>query len=222
MTAHPHFRWVRPARQARSLETTERLLDSAEELIAEKGFRDVPVAEIARRAGFSVGAFYARFRDKEGMLRCLEERFLDEARATADDTLEPARWEGSTVYDIVREMVAFLVRIHRERGGVLREILALGGDPEIREQRERLIARVCDRLSALVLARRDEVGHPDPDAATRFSLRLAVGLLSEAMLSGDVGAHGVPRSDDRLIEELVRTLLRYLEVRPAEVGPARS
>ena len=56
--------WVRPPQQARSQETLNRLLDAAEQLVAEKGFDDTPVAEVARRAGSSVGAFYSRFREK--------------------------------------------------------------------------------------------------------------------------------------------------------------
>ena len=49
----PGLQWVRPPQQARSQETLERLLDAAETLIAEKGFEDTPVAEVASRAGSS-------------------------------------------------------------------------------------------------------------------------------------------------------------------------
>ena len=71
MTPGSELRWIRPPQQARSQETLERLLDAAETLVAEKGFDDTPVAEVARRAGSSVGAFYTRFPDKDALLHAL-------------------------------------------------------------------------------------------------------------------------------------------------------
>jgi AcrR family transcriptional regulator len=211
---HPHFRWIRPIRQARSQQTLERLLDSAEALIGEKGFADAPVAEIARRAGFSVGAFYARFRDKEALLHCLQGRLFDEAVATADVTLASGRWRGVGLVDVVEELVAFLVEIHRERAGILREIVVRApADSRIDERKERLVAHICDRLQLLLLERGAEIRHPAPDTAARFAFRVVLGVLKEAVLFAGPAAHGIPRSDAALTEELSRVFLAYLGVR---------
>ena len=83
MTEQPNFRWMRPVRQARSQATLERLLESTESLLANKGFEGVTVAEIAMRAGLSVGAVYSRFRDKDALLQCLLDRFTAEATAAS-------------------------------------------------------------------------------------------------------------------------------------------
>jgi len=215
---HPRFRWIRPVRQARSQQTLERLLDSAEVLIGEKGFADAPVAEIARRAGFSVGAFYARFRDKEALLHCLQGRLFDEARATADAALEPERWRGVGLVDVAEELVAFLVEIHRERAGILREIVVRAPvDARVDERKERLIAHICDRLQPLLLERGDEIRHPEPDVAARFAFRVVLGVLKEAVLFAGPEAHGIPRSDAALSGELSRVFLAYLGVH-APVG----
>ena len=72
-------------KQPRSERTQERLLRAAEKLILEKGLADASVPEIARRAGSSVGGFYARFPDKDALLRALEERFFArDARARGE------------------------------------------------------------------------------------------------------------------------------------------
>jgi AcrR family transcriptional regulator len=208
-----HFRWIRPARQARSQQTLERLLDSAEALIAEKGFEDVPVAEIASRAGFSVGAFYARFRDKAALLHCLQDRFVAEARATADTALAPERWREASIADIAGELVAFLVEIHRERAGILREILVRAhAHPQIDARKQRLITHICELLRPLLLERRSEITHPQPALAADFAFRLVLGVLKEAILFGGPGAHGIPSSDASLAEELTRAFLGYLGV----------
>ncbi len=91
----PDLRWVRAPQQARSQETLDRILDAAEALVTEKGFEEATVAEVARRAESSVGAFYARFRDKTGLLYALHDRYLEQAMATADLALDPARWAGT-------------------------------------------------------------------------------------------------------------------------------
>ena len=208
------LRWIRPAQQVRSRETFQRLMDSAEELMAEKGFADVPVAEIARRAGFSVGAIYARFRDKAGILRCLRERFWDGARATVDAALTPTRWEGATVPEVAHETIAFMVQVHRDRIGILREIMGSAhADPEVSARLEELIAHVCQKLTGLLLARADEIGHPEPVLAVEFGFRLLLGVMKEAILFGCAGTYGIPKSDERLTEELTRAFLGYLGAR---------
>ena len=113
--ATPDLRWVRAPQQARSQETLDRILDAAESLVTEKGFEDATVAEVARRAGSSVGAFYARFRDKTGLLYALYDRYLEQAMATADVALDPERWQGTAIPDLLRSVVRFLVEVYRER-----------------------------------------------------------------------------------------------------------
>ena len=157
MTASPDLRWIRPPHQARSQETLERILDAAEALIADKGYEDATVQEIVRRAGSSVGAFYTRFRDKDGLLYAIYERYLEQAIATADDALEPARWDGVAIPELVRSVVGFLVGVYRERSGLIRAfVLRNHMDAEFQARQERLSHYVHDKLVALLLARRDE------------------------------------------------------------------
>lgn len=63
-------------KQARSEQTLRRILEAAERLIGEKGLGDVSIPDIVREARSSVGGFYARFKDKNELLRALEERFF--------------------------------------------------------------------------------------------------------------------------------------------------
>jgi hypothetical protein len=62
---------------------------------------------------------YSRFHDKIGVLHCLQDRFVEEAHLTTDVTLDPDRWDGAGIDEIVGELVAFLVQVYREGGGVL-------------------------------------------------------------------------------------------------------
>jgi AcrR family transcriptional regulator len=205
---------VRPPQQARSQETLDRILDAAEALAAEKGFADAPVTEIVRRAGSSVGAFYARFPDKQALLHALYDRFLEQATATADDALDPARWEGARIPELVGEVVRFLVEIYRERRGLMRAfVVRQRSDQTLQARRERLSHYVNDKLAALLLARRDEIAHPHPERAAAFGLTLVFSTLDDVMLFGEMRSGRLALSDADLAAELTRAYLAYLGTR---------
>ena len=108
-------------KQARSERTLYRLLDAAEALIAEKGLAEVSIPEIVRRARSSVGGFYARFRDKNELLRALEERFYRELSVRLDDLVDEERWSGAPTEAIPSSSVP---------GGWTRSSRTLGKSPD--------------------------------------------------------------------------------------------
>src|SRR5262249_43209167 len=183
----PELRWVRPPRQARSQQTLDRILDTAETLISEKGFDDTPVAEIARRAGSSVGSFYSRFPAKGALLGAISERFLAQAIATADAALDPMRWQRASIDEICAAFVRFLIEIHREQRGLLRAFaLRARVDPEFQARRERLVEHVGAALSALLFAHRGEIQHADPQRAAAFALTMVFSSLEHTILFGEL------------------------------------
>jgi len=219
----PDLHWIRPPRQARSQETLERILDAAEALVAEKGFEDTPVSEIVARAGSSVGAFYARFHDKEGLLHALYERYYEEAVATTDATLAPARWEGAETAELVSAVIPFLVSIFRERRGLMRAFVVRNHThPEFQARVERLSHYVIARLCALLLERSEELGHPDPERAARFAMLLVFSALESTILFGETRSSLLSLTDEDLAAELTRSTLAYLGVAPSPDSVAAS
>ncbi len=214
-TAEVELRWIQPPKQARSQRTLERILDSAEILISEKGFADTSVAELGCRAGSSVGAFYARFQDKDGLLHALYDRYLEQATATADDALDRERWKDSSVREIVSEVVRFLVAIYREQAGMIRAfVLRNRSDPEFQLRQERLSQYVSDKLTALLLERRGEIGHNDPELALRLGFSMVLGTIENEVLFGELRCGPRELSDDDFSDELTRAYLAYLAVDP--------
>jgi AcrR family transcriptional regulator len=210
--------WVRPPRQARSHLTLGRILDAAESLLAEKRWEDASVAEIAKRAGSSVGAFYARFRDKDALLSALHERFVEEAMATADYAMSAQRWEKASITEIVRELVAFQVRIQDQRRGLLRAIAIRATEsPELQIRGQRGTRHIEDLFTRLVVARRHEILHPVPVVAAAFASRLIAGVTLQRLLfpQASIDAPGVS-----LVEELTHAALAYLGVFPEDAVDA--
>jgi AcrR family transcriptional regulator len=206
--------WIRPPQQARTRRTLTKLLDAAESLAGERGFDEAGIVEIAERAGSSVGGFYRRFRDKQGLLHALHERFCEEARATADAALDPERWSGASAAEILPEFVDFLVRIFREREGLFRAFLMRGAsDQEVRQRTERLFAYIADKLAALLAERSEEIGHPEPPLAAAFGLHVVIGALDHSALGTTTFALG----DERLAPQLSQAFLAYLGVKSPSI-----
>jgi AcrR family transcriptional regulator len=207
------LRWIRPPQQERSRQTLDRLLDAAETMVAEKGFADTSVAEVARRADSSVGAFYTRFPNKQALLHALYDRYLEQAMATADDALDPGRWRGVGIPEILREVVRFLVAIFRDQRGLIRAFTIAGhSEPEFLARRDRLSHYVSTRLSELLLARSAEIGHPEPRRACHFGLTMVFATLDDVMLFAETRPSDLVLEDEPLAAELARMFLAYLDV----------
>jgi AcrR family transcriptional regulator len=205
--------WVKPVHQARSQETLERLLDAAEEVISERGFNNATVSEIVRRGKSSVGAMYARFNDKDSLLVCLHERFCEQGLATAEVALDTKRWDGSTIGEIFSAAMPFLVHTYHMKRGLIRAFIVRGsGDHEFAERAARLSRAISEKLIALLMARRDEICHPDPVLAVDFALRMTFDTLDQATLYWDVQRSKIQYTPEQLAEELTRAFLSYLGV----------
>jgi len=218
-THHPLIRWIHPPHQGRSQETLDRLLDAAEELLATRGFDEITVPEIASRAKSSVGAFYARFKDKNSMLHALHQRTCDDAYAAMERGLDPADWEGLGVAEVVRVFVASLLELHRERPGILLAVLDQARvDVEIQSRHEALRRFIARRLTDLLLARREEIQHPDLGVACDFAIRQIYAVTRTEIygLGGVLGGDRLP--EERVVRELTRSVLAYLGV-PDDAEP---
>lgn len=215
------LRCVAPPKQARSEQTLRRILDAAERLIEERELADASIPEIVRRAGSSVGGFYARFRDKDELLRALEERFFQELYGRLEELTRPGRWQGATIAEIVRPCVVELVTTMRERGALLRCFLVRAArDPEIFEDGLRFRRRVAQRVGVLLLERRHEIRHPDPELAVDLGVQIAFGLVQQAAILGEIRVGRRSLSDAEIVDELVRNFLAYLGI--AVVGESEA
>jgi AcrR family transcriptional regulator len=154
----------RPA--GRSEDTSrQRILDAAEELIAQDGFDATPTARIARQAGVPKGLVFYYFPKKIDVLLAL----LDERLATAP-LLEPG--DVVTRGDVAGTLVRLAERL--DLGGresaVLRTIIWREADthPEVRRclaELYRVLFRVTRRV--VIAAGSVAAGHPRLDAAVQ-------------------------------------------------------
>jgi AcrR family transcriptional regulator len=211
----------RSPRQARSRASRERILDAAEAVVAAKGFEAAAVAEVVARAGSSVGVFYARFRDKRGLLHALYDRFHRDAQARLDAALDPERWAAAPTAPLVQALVRTLVDLHRERRGLARAFaVEAARDPELQARRDRLSQHLAGRLAERLRGRPGEIAHHHPERASAFGMAVVASTIEGAVLFDRLRTGALAPSDGDLAAELARLLLAYLGVPKDEARPA--
>ena len=187
-----------------------RLLDAAEELLEARGVSGMTISAIVKEARSSVGAFYARFDDKDTLLRCLFERFYREAELTADAALDPGRWADLPLRETLASTIAFTAATFLERRGIIAAIEERSvTDPDLTEPARALGALISERLLALAAARGEVFGHPDPERAVALCVWLVLSALGNWAYSG--ADDNAPPGDPAVFAaEVTDMVYRYL------------
>jgi len=156
--------WVNTPQQARSQETLDRFLEATEQLLREKPFDDITIAEIVDRAGRTVGSFYARFDDKIGVVKTLTARRLAAMRYLGDEMLDPEVWKSYTVRELVETSMKTLCNLYETYGHVFRAGLTMpANDAEGQGQRNRHYDHLAKQLCSALIA------HPEVDETARLA-----------------------------------------------------
>ena len=201
--------WGRPPEQARSARTAGRILDSAQQLLDKNDFDDLSVPQIVANAGCSVGAFYGRFRDKEGLLEALDERYVEVFAEQIERTWEKAGQKKAPLDEIVHDTIAELVAFHRTNRGLVRTLISRARrkpDSGYRRREERLNALV-PRFVDLVLSEQYHLAQDNVPSAVSLGMLMLLFTIREFVL-WDHLARIVPLSDEALIDELTRAFLK--------------
>jgi AcrR family transcriptional regulator len=181
--------------------TRDRLVAAAAEVFAEKGYDRAGVQEIARRAGFTTGAIYGRFRGKAELL-------LAAIEAQSDDEFEQLfaehQFEGKAT-DIITTVGSHLVTEEFDNGQalLLEAFVAARRDPEVAVMLRRVIEERTCALIALVddAKRTGGIDHAlDTLSIVRFCHAVGLGFLL-------FGAIELPRPAARPWETLIDRLV---------------
>ena len=206
--------------QKRSRQSLDAIVGATKTLLAEKGHEGLTVPEVVVRARCSVGCFYGRFESKEALLSYVSQRFFEEAEAGWQQFLDATRWENAQAFSIIEEMVRNTVVCTRADEALLRAFTLYWQTAELdagtREAAARYYQRLFDGLAELLLARRNQVSHPQPELAVRFAIEWMDATITERLLLRTSRLNQVVMTDEELVHELTRALTCYLGI----PGPA--
>ena len=215
--------WLHAPKQDRSQRTTAKIRTAALEAFAEERFDVVSVSDLAKRAGVSVGGFYARFKNKDALLHALDECMLDEMLQSVRRAMDPDRLDGATLADVVEAYVRPMVRFFVRRRSVARQIVIRARttqDAGFLERIQQFNAEAHGLFEARLLERRREIRCPDPETAIQFAIMMISAAAREAVLFGERKMNLSTVRGRALVESLVRAFLAYLGVKSAHLWTA--
>ena len=183
------------------------IVDAAGALFAERG-PDVPMEEVARRAGVGVGTLYRRFPDRDALVRAVAfENFRRVVAWARVATADPDGWSGLTRF--VRQSVADLRLATWLSMWFAETWAALRLEPEHAELREELL-----RLLGRLVATAQQEGAMRPDVGVGdLALLLAVLLRPLPGMPVPVPEH--------VVERHLAIMLDGLRAVPAAALPGR-
>lgn len=162
--------------QRRSRERVERILAVATGLIAAQGSDALRMAEVAAKAGISIGSLYQYFPDKAAIIRTLAERINAEGRACIEEGLRDVR-DAAGLRDAFGRLIDTYYGLFLAEP-VMRDIWSgLQADKGLREI-DLEDSRINGRVLAEVLARID----PGAERAGQFTRAFLVMQLGEATM----------------------------------------
>ena len=205
---------VQQPQQARSRESMNQMLDAAAQILETKTFEALTIAEVVQRAGTSVGAFYGRFKDKDGLLHALDERFFQEFERDFTTLICQPEWSESPIAGIIRDTARFLVETYRKQSGVLRSLnlkARLYGDTDFKAREQRAWKELYPQLQNILLAHQAEMSHPNPSLAIQLGFQQMFFTLREILL-WDPLRESRSYEKEELIAELSRAYLAYLGI----------
>lgn len=176
-----------PPLQKRSREKLERVLSAAEELLSERLFEQLTMADVAQCAGVAVGTIYTRFRTKEDLLPALFARH-DEAVAGRVGSFLIELAKKRSLRARIDAVVGFAVDYHRKHRGLLRALTMY-----VRAHPESVPAGIWSQRAAqyravaeLVAGSGRGIVHDQPVEATEFALGVVNSVCREQVLFDDV------------------------------------
>jgi len=190
----------RLSRKEKQAKTRSSLMKSAAKIFCRHGMERASIDQVAEDAGYTKGAFYANFKNKEELfLAMLDEHFQEHIeeveRAFADSDESPPEQARHAAADFVRSLHA-----DPERSRLFHEFIGYGmRDEDFRQELLTRFATLRDRFERVYQRRADELGLEldiPMDRIVRMVLAMADGFALWQRLEPEA-------VDDRLFEDMI-------------------
>jgi AcrR family transcriptional regulator len=166
-------------RQKRGHVTYDALVETCFALLQEKEFDEISIAELAQKAGYSVGAFYARFRSKDELFHAMVMRHLEGRRK-----IRSKQFASGTRPTLVHDLLAETVQYYWGRRLFWRAALIRSmREPEFWAPIRKLSHEFASSLIAHMGARAGRPLKAQEEANVRFAVQLTFGTINNTILN---------------------------------------
>jgi len=205
-TAH-----ARAPKQGRSRQSFERIIEATIDLLRERSYDQITLAEICHLAGVSTGALYGRVTGKDELLRAVQVRFFERLDVAFTEEAQRIAAQAHGLAQVVPAVVAGLGNLLKENASVLRSFMLRGAVDEVIGAAGKKSAHENHaKFSRLVEACSAEIRHPNPARAIEASMLLIYATQARFLGLDSFGGKGEARGWEELLEDLSDMMLAYL------------
>ncbi len=142
---------VKPAEQKRSRALQDRFVVATRKILLTTRLKDVPIPDLAKAAGSSVGGFYSRFESKDALFEFMRNQMFEEHLKLHDEYLDPDGFAEGSHLVVSTVFVDLMLRVFSGPWrGVLRETFtAVLENPNTWDPMKARLEYLCDRLVPL-------------------------------------------------------------------------
>ncbi|MEM9105337.1 MAG: TetR/AcrR family transcriptional regulator [Pseudomonadota bacterium] len=206
--------WRRESQQSRSEKTQTALLDSAEEMIVERGIDATSITDVAAAAGYSVGAVYHHFKDKRALFYAVFHRWTQTLSDLNAQASNAELWEDASVLELLAGYIDFMHRVREEAAtSKAAAALVVADNPELRQHIAEITRDGHRALHKLIMAKRDQIGHENPDWAVAFIID-QIGVMQHARVDPAQKVIAISGTDDATFrEETLKIARNFLKLK---------
>jgi AcrR family transcriptional regulator len=208
---------VCPPVQERSRKSLQRMLDSAEFILARHGLKGATLPRIAAHAGLSPANVYRRFRDKNALMAAVFGRLTQRSSSETAAAVDPAAVRPLGIEQFSRNLIAAMIRNYRADAGLSRAAVEYSEqhwNADFVKKARVSEARSFDQMVGTFLIWRDQIKHPQPELAIRFAFVMVALALREFILfrRAHMFESVLAIDDELLARELTTMFLEYLSI----------
>ena len=204
---------VMPALKRNSALSQKRLINAGVEALQTHRLHEIAIPALAKSCEVSVGAFYARFRDKDAFFRALKAQALHSNGQLAAEALHADNLKNLDVSGVVAHFVQLLIdTFNSPYRGVLREsYMCSQGDTDHWAEMRESGRVICKHLVHSLKNKLPGLTPKEAAIRLRFAYQTIVGILINDLVNS---FHVFKSSDKALALELQRMLCSYLALPP--------
>ncbi|HEX8604196.1 MAG TPA: TetR/AcrR family transcriptional regulator [Pseudoduganella sp.] len=206
---------ARVPKQGRSRQSFERIIEATIELLRERAYDQITLAEICQRSGVSTGSLYGRVDGKDELLRVVQVRYLERLGEQFAEEAARIAAEAHGLEQMVPAVVTGFGNLLRDNASVLRAFMLRGAvDTVIGAAGKKSALENNARINQLLLSCRDEIRHANPERAVETGM-----LLIYATQARFLGLDSAGRLDEagtwsQLLNDLSDMMLAFLLFAP--------
>ncbi|SFU54380.1 TetR/AcrR family transcriptional regulator [Pseudoduganella namucuonensis] len=202
---------ARAPKQGRSRQSFERIIEATIDLLRERAYDQITLAEICQRSGVSTGSLYGRVDGKDELLRVVQVRFLERMGERFTEEAERIAQEARGLEQVVPAVVAGLGTLLKENASVLRAFMLRGpSDAAINSAGRQSAEDNHAKFIRLLRACGAEIRHPNPERAIDSAMLLIYATQARFLGLDSVGGMGEASSWNELLTDLGDMVLAFL------------